>query len=101
MAVAKSASPAHVQAIKISACVFRSFSADKKPGQQSIQSEALPSPVGAEKEPPLVVNNDEELQPQWRALENRVNKRVSRPRVEGSPSGRGPRRGSAWDHETV
>ena len=48
-----------------------------------------------------VVNTDEELQPQWKALENRVNSRRSRSLGSGAPQGRSPRRGSAWDHETV
>jgi len=46
------------------------------------------------------VSTDEELQPQWRALENRVNNRRSR-QVGEAPQGRSPRRGSAWDHECV
>ena len=46
------------------------------------------------------INSDEELQPQWRAMENRVKMRKSVPKGEG-PSGRGVRRPSAWDHENV
>ena len=48
-----------------------------------------------------VVNSDEELQPQWRALENRVNQRRSKKLSEGAPRGRSPRRPGAWDHEVV
>ena len=47
-----------------------------------------------------VVTTDEELQPQWRALENRVSSRRSRV-VGTAQQGRSPRRGSAWDHECV
>ena len=48
-----------------------------------------------------VVNSDDELQPQWRALEHRVNQRKSKIISEGTPRGRSPRRPGAWDHECV
>ena len=54
-----------------------------------------------EEESFVEVTCDEELQPQWKALENRVNMRKSKTVVPGLPTGRGPRRKGAWDHENV
>jgi len=93
--------------------VLRPFSDGEKPGQRSAGNSAAGTatapPTAADTDAEdgedatrhLVVETDEELQPQWRALESRVNNRASRPRKEGVPTGRGPRRGSAWDHENV
>lgn len=64
------------------------------PAPAAVPADAYP--VGT----PLDVSSEDELQPQWRALENRVNNRKSKKKGEG-PSGRGPRRSSAWDHDTV
>ena len=57
--------------------------------------------AGEVKDVPIDITDDEALQPEWRALESRVNNRRTRAVGEGTPQGRSPRRGSAWDHETV
>eukprot|EP00600_Ochromonadales_sp_CCMP1393_P006922 CAMPEP_0174954588 /NCGR_PEP_ID=MMETSP0004_2-20121128/509_1 /TAXON_ID=420556 /ORGANISM="Ochromonas sp., Strain CCMP1393" /LENGTH=111 /DNA_ID=CAMNT_0016202421 /DNA_START=207 /DNA_END=542 /DNA_ORIENTATION=+ len=44
---------------------------------------------------------DDGIHPQWLAMEKRVKLRKTRLKAEGIPSGRSPRRGSAWDGEHV
>lgn len=44
------------------------------------------------------IDNDEELQPQWKALEHRITRRIHK--KEGL-SGRSKRNSSAWDAENV
>lgn len=46
----------------------------------------------------IQVDNDDELQPQWKALEHRITRRVHK---KGGPSGRSKRNSSAWDAECV
>ncbi len=48
----------------------------------------------------LVIEDEEELQPQWKALEHRITKRVNKPKG-AVRSGRGRRHPSAWDAENV
>ena len=74
-----------------------SFSAFKEP---TPMSEHMDKTRKRYEHEPENITTDDELQPQWRALENRVNNQRSLKVGEGK-SGRGPRRASAWDHEHV
>jgi hypothetical protein len=65
------------------------------------KGESAANAANESKETPIDITDDESLQPQWRALESRVNNRRTRSVGEGTPQGRSPRRGSAWDHDTV
>ena len=47
-----------------------------------------------------VIEDEEELQPQWKALEHRITKRANKPKGTVR-SGRGKRHPSAWDAESV
>jgi hypothetical protein len=54
----------------------------------------------AKMEEVLVIEDEEELQPQWKALEHRITKRANKPKGTVR-SGRGKRHPSAWDAENV
>lgn len=87
-------------AIKQSSILYnytRSFSAAATPSND--KNVASPPVVSTNSLPDTVVETDEELQEEWRALERRVSNR--KPRNIDTRSGRSKRNSSAWDAENA
>ena len=76
-------------------CRLVSFSTDTTKGRENSAQVKSEDDVAINE-----VTSDDDLQPQWRALEHRVNQRKTKKIGEG-PRGRSPRRPGAWDHESV
>jgi hypothetical protein len=76
------------------------FAAATKPGDDGTDGVKLTN-TPPTTDPAVTIEDEEELQPYWKQLESRVIRRKLVKKDGTTPTGRGRRNPSAWDHEHV
>lgn len=79
---------------------FTTTTTSSKDNDKDISNGAKLTDIEGSEEELTIIDREEELQPQWKALESRVNNRRTK-KIGDGPQGRSPRRPSAWDHNVV
>ena len=78
------------------------FAAATKPGDDGATTDGVKlTNISPTADPAVTIEDEEELQPYWKQLESRVIRRKLVKKDGTTPTGRGRRNPSAWDHEHV